>query len=43
MAPEFTIGLVLPSSPRSIAANELNGNPVALTPSRSRAFSAPTD
>ncbi len=35
MAPGFTIGFVRPSALRSTAASELNGRPVALTPSLS--------
>jgi hypothetical protein len=41
IAPAFTIGLVRPSGLRSIAAIELNGSPVALAPSCSRARLAP--
>jgi len=36
MAPGLTIGLVVPSLPRSTASSELNGRPVAFTPSFSR-------
>src|SRR5215472_1722557 len=43
MAPAFTMGLVRPSSFRSMAARELKGSPVLFTPSLSRAFSAPRD
>ena len=43
MAPAFTMGFVLPSALRSMAASELNGSPVAFTPSFSRAFSGPKD
>ena len=42
MAPEFTIGLVRASWLYSIAVTELNAMPVALTPSRPRASSAPS-
>src|SRR5262245_46559367 len=42
IAPAFTIGLVRPSALRSMAAIELNGRPVALAPSCSRACAAPT-
>ena len=42
IAPGFTIGLVRPSGPRSTAARELNGSPVALTPSRRLISSGPT-
>jgi hypothetical protein len=41
IAPELTIGFVRPSGPCSIAVSELNGRPVAFTPSNSRAGSAP--
>jgi hypothetical protein len=41
IAPELTIGFVRPSSLRSTAASEWNGRPVALTPKRRRAASAP--
>ena len=41
MAPELTMGFVLPSSLRSTAAKELNGRPVALRPTRRRAVSGP--
>lgn len=41
IAPGFTIGFVRPSTVRSIAASELNGSPVLLTPSRSRASRGP--
>jgi len=40
MAPALTIGLVRPP-PRSMAASELNGNPVAFAPSLARASSGP--
>jgi hypothetical protein len=42
IAPAFTIGLVRPSRLRSTAASELNGSPVAFTPSRRLAASAPS-
>ena len=41
IAPGLTIGLVRPSPLRSIASSELNGRPVALTPTRRRAASGP--
>src|SRR5262245_3815203 len=41
IAPAFTIGFVLPSRLRSMAAKELNGRPVLLTPSLSLAASGP--
>ena len=41
IAPELTIGFVWPFSLRSTAVRELNGRPVALTPRRFRAASAP--
>jgi hypothetical protein len=41
IAPALTIGLVRPSGPRSTAASELKGSPVALAPSRSLASSGP--
>ena len=43
IAPAFTSGFVLPSALRSTAAYELNGSPVALTPSCLLASAAPTD
>ena len=42
IAPELTMGLVRPSPARSIASSELNGRPVALTPSFTRAASGPS-
>jgi hypothetical protein len=42
IAPAFTIGLVRPSGLRSTAASELNGSPVALTPSCCLAVSGPS-
>ena len=42
IAPAFTIGLVLPSWLRSTAASELNGSPVAFTPSCCLAASGPS-
>jgi hypothetical protein len=42
MAPELTMGLVRASLLYSRAVTELNGSPVALTPSRARASSAPS-
>src|SRR6202035_4318486 len=41
-APGFTIGLVTPSLPRSMAASELNGSPVAFTPIFFLACSGPS-
>ncbi len=41
IAPELTIGFVRRSAFNSIAMTELNGSPVAFTPSCSRACSAP--
>src|SRR5215475_10495245 len=41
IAPALTIGFVLPSRLHSMPANELNGRPVLLTPSLSRAASGP--
>ena len=37
MAPAFTIGLMVRSSPSSMAITELNGRPVLFTPSFARA------
>ncbi len=42
IAPGFTIGFVRPSSLCSIASSELNGSPVALTPTALRTASGPT-
>ena len=42
IAPGLTIGFVRPSGLCSIAASELNGRPVAFTPSVSRARSGPS-
>ena len=42
IAPALTIGFVRPSALRSTAASELNGRPVALTPTRSRTSSGPS-
>src|SRR5262249_55997336 len=42
IAPGFTIGFVRPSVLRSTASVELNGNPVAFTPSLVRASSGPS-
>ena len=39
IAPAFTSGFIVRSSLSSTAIRELNGNPVLLTPSRSRASS----
>jgi hypothetical protein len=41
IAPGLTIGFVLPSGLASIAASELNGRPVAFTPTRSWTSSGP--
>ncbi len=41
-APGLTIGLVRPASPRSTAAAELNGRPVASTPMARCARSTPS-
>jgi hypothetical protein len=41
IAPEFTMGLVRPSSPRSTPSTELKARPVALTPIFSRTVAAP--
>ena len=41
IAPGLTIGFVRPSSVRSTASSELNGSPVAFTPTRSRTRSGP--
>ena len=42
IAPELTIGLVLPSSLRSTAASESNGNPVPFTPILCHTSSGPS-
>ena len=42
IAPEFTIGLVRPSSPRSMPSTELKARPVAFTPTLSRTTSVPS-
>ena len=42
IAPALTIGLVRPSSVRSTADSELNGSPVAFTPTRLRISSGPS-
>ena len=41
IAPGLTIGFVRPSALASIAATELNGNPVPLAPSFARASAGP--
>ena len=42
IAPGFTMGFVTPSLPRSTAASELNGSPVAFAPIFLRACSGPS-
>ncbi len=41
MAPALTIGFIVRSAPSSMAMTESKGRPVLLTPSFSRAVSAP--
>ena len=42
IAPEFTIGFVRPSAPRSMPSSELKASPVAFTPIFWRTSSTPT-